>query len=389
MILSLSAFVSLAMVGFFHTILGTALQAIRLSFGLDMAEIGLLGSSAWFGFTAAVLAGGSLSDFFPRQRVLMLACAMIGVSAVLFGGWRLFALNCFLIGIVGAGTGMIVSSSSALIMDLYPGKIGMIMNVHHFFYAIGAITGPLSMGYVLKQGWSWQGVYRAGGIWMLVLSGSLAFQKVRSRGGTPGPSGRSVFSLLKERNLILLILITIFGVGAQNGLYLWLVSFLREARAFPIFPASVGLSLFSAGIAIGRLASGALAARIRNTGVLLILLGLLNMTLLFLAVAPDDRFMIFVLCFMAGLACSGLFPGVLSLGGINFPRWAGTTVGILGASAGIGSTLISWLISTVSQGLTLGKGFFTILLFAFIGLGLVAGQYRRLKSSETSESLRP
>ncbi len=387
MVLSFSAFLSLAMVGFFHTILGTALQAMRLSFGLDMARTGLLGSSAWLGFTAAVLAGGSLSDFFPRQRILMLACAMIGLSSALFGGWpALFGLNCLLVGIIGAGTGMIVSCSSALIMDLYPEKIGMIMNVHHFFYAIGAITGPLSMGYVLERGWPWQWVYRVGGIGMLVLSGSLALLKTRFRREEPSLSDRSIFSLLKERNLILLVLITAFGVGAQNGLYLWLVSFLREARSFPIFPASLGLSLFSVGIAIGRLVSGALAARIRNTGVLLILLGLLNVTLLFLAVAPDHRFVILVLCFMAGLASSGLFPGALSLGGINFPRWAGTTVGILGASAGTGGTLISWLISTVSQEVTLGRGFFSILLFSLAALVLVGGQQKRLKNSEIGVS---
>ncbi len=386
MILSLSAFMSLALVGFFHTILGTGLPAMRLSFGLDMAETGLLGSSAWLGFSATVLAGGFFSDFFPRQRILMLACAMIGVSAILFGAWPLFGLNCLLLGIVGGGTGMIVSSSSALIMDLYPGKIGIIMNVHHFFYAIGAITGPLSMGYVLKQGWHWQRVYQAGGIWILVLSGLLVLQKIRFQKEKPSLSNRSFFSLLKEKNLVLLIVITIFAVGAQNGLYLWLVSFLREARSFPIFPASLGLSLYSLGIAIGRLASGALAARIKNTGVLFILLGLLNVVLLFLAFASDHRF-ILLLCFLAGLGSSGLFPGVLTLGGINFPRWAGTTVGILGTAAGIGGTLISWLISAVSQEVTLERGFFVILLLAFIGLGLVGTFYKRLKNSEIEVTL--
>ncbi|RPJ10975.1 MAG: MFS transporter [Deltaproteobacteria bacterium] len=381
MVLTLSAFLSLALVGFFHTILGAALPAIRLSLGMDVARAGVLGSSAWLGFTAAVFAGGSLSDFFPRQRILMLACMMIGLGALFFGMGQAFGLSCLLVGVIGAGTGMIVSSSSALVMELYPQKTGMIINIHHFFYAIGAITGPLSMGYVLKQGWHWQWVYRFGGIGMLLLSGSFLFQRGRSRRERSTLGNRSLFLLLREKNMVLLILISVFGVGVQSSLYLWLVSFLKEARSFPIFLAGLGLSLFSLGVAIGRLLSGTLMAKVKHTRVLFVLLVLLNLILFLFVYAFDDRFVL-VLCLLAGLACSGLFPGVLALGGINFPRWVGTTMGILGTAVGIGSSLISWLISLVSQEAGLRTGFFVTFLVAFVALTVVGVFYKRLMNSE-------
>jgi MFS transporter, FHS family, glucose/mannose:H+ symporter len=378
MALTISAFLALALVGFFHTILGTVLPALRLSFGMDIAQAGLMGSSAWLGFTAAVFAGGALSDFFPRHRILMLACLMIGLSAVLFGMWQPFGWNCLLIGVLGAGTGMIVSSSSALVMDLFPGKAGTIMNIHHFFYAIGAIIGPLSMGYILKQGWSWQWIYRIGGASMLILSGVFALRRMNAqREKTPGGT-RALFLLLKEKKLILLVLITIFGVGVQNGLYLWLVSYLREVRSFSILLASLGLSLYSCGMAAGRLFSGALTSRMKNTKVLFILLGLLNAVLFLFLYVSEDR-LILVLCLSAGLACSGLFPGVLTLGGTHFPEWAGTTMGILGTAAGLGSTFISWWMSIASQETTLATGFFMSLLSAFIALVLVGIGYKILK----------
>ena len=382
MALTISVFLAMTLVGLFHTILGTALPALRLSFEMDIAQAGLIGSSSWLGFTAAVFAGGALSDFFPRHRVLMLACLMIGLSAMLFGRWQSFGWNCLLMGSLGAGTGMIVSSSSALVMDLFPGKTGTIMNIHHFFYAIGAITGPLSMGYVLKQGWSWQWIYRAGGASMLILSGAFALQRLKSREGKILRGKRSLFLLLKERKLILLILITIFGVGVQNGLYLWLVSYLQEARSFPILLASLGLSLYSIGMAAGRLISGAFSSRVRNMTILFILLSLLNMVLLLFLYVSDER-IILALCLLAGLACSGLFPGILALGGTHFLQWAGTTMGILGTAAGIGSTLISWWMSFAAQETTLATGFFASLPAAFIAMVLVGIGYKGLKDPDT------
>jgi fucose permease len=135
-------------------------------------------------------------------------------------------------------------------------------------------------------------------------------------------------------------------------------------------------------VAIGRLISGGLTARIKNTRVLLILLGSLNMVLvLFRFVSQHD--LILVLCFSAGLACSGLFPVTLTLGGINFPERAGTVMGVLGTAAGIGGTIASGLVSIASRKINLETGFLVALsapaLIAFVLVGIF---YKRLKKSE-------
>jgi MFS family permease len=116
-------------------------------------------SFAWLGFTAAISAGGILSDIFEQNLILMLVCITVGLSSLLFGFSSAVGFNCLLISLLGAGTGVVSSSSSALIMKFYPKKEGLMINIHHFFYGIGAITGPLSMDYALKLGWHWQWVY--------------------------------------------------------------------------------------------------------------------------------------------------------------------------------------------------------------------------------------
>jgi fucose permease len=381
--LTIVAFSSLGMVGIFHTILGTALPAIRASFEVDVAKAGFLGSASWLGFTSAVFAGGALSDIFERQRLLLLACLAVGLSAILLGRWRPFSLNCLLLGSLGAGTGVVVSSSSALLMSLYPGKEGRIMNLHHFFYAIGAIAGPLAMGYALNQGWHWQSVYVAGGGAMLILAGSFALVKRGEREDRTSLKTGALFQLLKEKRLILLILITLLGVGTQNGIYFWLVSFLRDVRSLPIFLAGLGLSLFSAGMAAGRLLSGWLVGHLGDTRVIMILLIILNIAL-FLFLHIDMNPWILVICLMAGIACSGLFPGLLALGGKIFPQGSGTAVGILGTAAGLGSSLMPWIMSTASQTTSLKAGFLATHMAALVAFGLIIVSHRRFPSPPPS-----
>jgi fucose permease len=369
------------MVGLYHTILGTALPAIRSSLQLDLSQAGYLGSSSWLGFTIAILAGGVLSDVMRSQRVLIVACWMIGLNALLFGNWTTFSLNCLFIGMIGAGTGIIVSSSTALVLELFPGKEGRIANFHHSCYALGAITGPMLMANILAQTGDWRRMYQGGGIFMLVMGGLFAAIPPHSLMKRKTRDSRSVLLLLKEKAMILLILIIFLSIGTQNGIYFWLVSFLKEVRSFPIFWAGIGLSLFSIGVGIGRLASGWAVSKIGMTTLLSILILLLMGSLLLLLNVTTGPW-IGVSCFFAGMGCSGLFPSLLAIGGIQFPHLSGTAIGILGTAAGIGSTLMPWSMSYVSQASTLERGFLFIFfaaLLTFILLSFSFARFRLLK----------
>jgi len=380
-ILTVAAFLSMAMAGIFLMIMGTALPAMRVSLRMDIAQAGLLGSFFWFGLTAAMFAGGALCDILNRQRVVMLACLVMGMSGIFFGAWNFFPLNCLLFGTLGAGIGIYSSSSSALIMGLYTGKEGGIINVLHSFQSIGAIAGPMAMVYVLKQGWHWRWMYHVAGIFTLAFAVIFASFKVEQGKNESSFNYQSIFRLLREKNLILLVLITILGLGVQAGLFFWLVSFLQEVRSFSIFSAALGLSLFSFGMAVGRLLSGWLTAKLGSTNVLLILLITLNLALLLLVKVPYDRWPL-AISFMAGIGCSGLYPVALSLGKMNFPQLSGTTIGILGTACGVGSILMPWLMSVVSQPTSLKVGFFVSNIGAFIAFCLVLFYLKGLRNSE-------
>lgn len=379
--LTLTAFASLGMVGLYHTILGAALPAIRSSLRLDLPQAGALGSSAWLGFAIAIFAGGALSDIMRIQRVLAVACFMIGLNALLFGRWTSVLSNCFFIGMVGAGTGIIVSSSSALVLELFPGKEGRAIHFHHSCYALGAIAGPVLMASLLAQAGDWRWMYQWSGLLMGAIGGFFAVLSPHDPAKKKIWDSRSVLLLFKEKTMVLMILIIFLSVGIQNGIYFWLVSFLKEIRSFPIVGAGLGLSFFSIGIGTGRLLSGWVVSRIGIPTVLSMLLLLLMASLFFLLRVTSGPW-IWAICFMAGMGCSGLFPGLLGLGGLHFPHLSGTAIGILGTAAGVGSTLMPWSMSWISQSSTLKGGFMFAFFLSLLTLILLGFSYKRFRLIE-------
>jgi len=378
------AFVSQTMVGVFHTTLGTALPAIRTTLAMDIVQAGVFGSSAWLGYTVSVFAGGVLSDIFDRHRVILLGCLMMGLPALLLGKWASYPLNCFLIAMIGGGTGVITSSATALVMSLFPGKEGFIVSSLHLFYAMGAIGGSSGMAWALKLGWSWQRIYEGGGTLSLVLAGVCSCLKLTEPMNKAAVNLGTFMTLLKEKKMVFLLLIMLLGVGNQNALSYWLVSFLKEVRSFSIIYAGLGLTLFSFGLMTGRLFSGGLALKFGNVTVLLSLIALLNLMLLLLMAGGGHRW-ILMNCFGVGLGFSGIFPIGLALGGISFPSYQGMVVGILGTAAGVGSTMFPYLISKVSELSTMSYGLWVSQSAVVILLGLLLYSRELFRLNESAQ----
>jgi fucose permease len=349
-------------------IMGTALPTMRVT--LQWIWPDRLGSFFWFGLIAAMFMGGALCDILNRQRVVMLACLVMGLSV--FIGWDSFRLTVSFGGLAGIGI------YSGRLHGFIPQKGRRVINVLHAS-TDQTLAGPGDG--VLRQNWHWRWMYHMAGITLLAVI--FASFKVEQGKYESSFNYHSFYRLLREKNLILLVLITLLGLGVQAGLFLWLVSFLQEVRSFPIFSAALGLSLFSFGMAIGRLLSGWLTARLGSTNVLLILLFTLNLALYLLVKVPHDRWPL-AISFMAGIGCSGIYPVVLSLGKMNFPQLSGTTIGILGTACGVGSIIMPWLMSLVSQPTSLKVGFLVSNIAAFIAFCLILLYLKTLRNSEKS-----
>jgi fucose permease len=188
---------------------------------------------------------------------------------------------------------------------------------------------------------------------------------------------RMIGRLMTEKTFLSLLFVTLFNSGIQNGICFWMVTFLKETRGFPIALASTSLFLFFASLAMGRLFSSYLLTRFHEATFLLSLFSLLFICLLIAIYAPG-RWAIpfFALC---GLALSGIFPSLLGMTGKIYSETPGAAMGILATGAGLGSVVIPWLMSLVSQLTDLKTGFLVYEIVVVLCVALMGMQSRQLR----------
>jgi len=375
--ISSGAFVSMSFLGMSRTFLGTALPAIRSSFDLTLLQAGTLTALIQLGFTTAVFIGGPISDIFKKGSILMLGCLLMGASLILFGFSDWFWLNLVGITIIGIGGGLIESSSNPLLIQLFRGRESMVMNLHHFFFAMGSLGGPLIIGAALSKSIPWQWGYMGFGFFVLIVFLFIFFQRASAPPTKGGFDMRPIGRLMTEKTFLALFLLTFFNSGTQNGICFWMVTFLTETKGLPIALAGSSLSLFFICVAAGRLFSSKLITRFHETNYLLVLFVLLFISLLFSTLAPG-RWTIpfFALC---GLAHSGIYPSLLAMTGKIYRETPGAAMGILTTGGGLGSIFLPWLVSFVSQETDLRLGFLTFEVYVICSLVILGMLFKILK----------
>ena len=384
-IITTGAFISMSFLGMSRTFLGTALPAIRTSLDLNLIQAGTLTAFLQFGFALAVFVGGPLSDVFKKTTLLMLGCVLMALNLILFGLSHWFWLNVIGMGLVGIGGGLIESSSNPLLIQLFPGRESMVMNLHHFFFAAGSLTGPLIVGAILAESIPWQWAYIGFGLFVLLIFILFLSKRVSSSKGGKGVEFKAIGKLIQQRTLLALFFVAFCSNGVQNGIGYWVVTLLRETRGFSIALASASLSLFFACLAAGRLFSSYVITKLEDAAFLLGLFFLVFVFLLISVLVPGKWAVpFFALC---GLSFSGIFPCLLALGGKLFQEKPGSAMGLIATGAGLGAMVVPWLMSAVAQAFNLQVGFLFFEIPVLTCLTLIAANFRRLKASGKSSLL--
>jgi fucose permease len=351
------ASMTLLAVGWAGLLIPSLLRSIKVTFDQTDAGIGLVYLVYALAYALGSFGGGPLTERGGRRLVLGAAVLTTAAGAAGMGlapSWLAFVVAA---AAVGAGAGCLDGGANGLVLDVYREGRGRAMSLLHMSFSVGALAAPLLVGRLVDGGVTWQAVTVGTGAVIALLALAYAFvpmpsarrERRATEAGGPAAPERGSGRLLTGPLLVLGLAIAAY-VAAEIGVSNWVVAFLEPA---PLTTATLALSLFWAGLTVGRLLSSVIADRFDHLRFTITCAIAMGVTIAFASLAPTLPLAIAAF-FAAGVASGPVFPMIVAIGGERFPDRSAAVGGSLTGMAVVGSTIYPPLmgILSVTVGLT-------------------------------------
>jgi fucose permease len=360
---------ALLTIGWTGLLIPSLIRSIKETFDQTDAGIGLIYLLYATAYGAGSFGGGPVTERLGRRNVLSAAAALHGAGIIGLGlapSWSLFMILALP---AGLGAGALDGGSNGLFLDLFRTGRGRAMNALHLFFSIGALSAPLIVGALVDGGLVWSVVMTASGVAPLVLAVGFWLIRVPS-GRTPARSaddGLASRVSLSGRIAVPLVLLGIAicsYVASEVGVSNWLVRFLEPA---PLSTATLALSLYWGGLAVGRAVSSAISDRFDHVRFTASCAAIVTLALVGAIAVPSLPISI-ALFTIAGVASGPIFPMILAVGGERYADRSAAVSALLTGFGVVGGTLYPPLMGLLS--VTVGL---TAAMYGTAILGIVCG----------------
>lgn len=322
------------MYGGSFTAAGPTIPSIAATFGLTLGTAGSVFAIGGAGFVLVVFLGGYAADVFGKRGVLAGGLVVAALGFLTQGLAPSFAA--LLVGTLAVyvGSGLLESALGGLIVDLHPTRRTSALNLLHSSFGWGALLGPLFAGALLiTVGWRW--VYLSLGFAFAVAAVLVARQRYPDATAGEPVRRHRIGPLLRNRVIQLAVLGILLYVAAELSLSTWGFPYLESVRGYPTMLASLGVSLFWAGIALGRALSAWLSVHTSARALVQISAAVFAVGAGLLLLAPSAELSLAAMA-VAGLGAAALYPTIMAMACAQFPRLSGTVTGVVSTATGAG-----------------------------------------------------
>lgn len=374
--------VAFLLIGWSGLLVPSLIRSVKETFAQSDAGIGLFYFLFAIGWGTGAFGGGMVVERLGRRTVLTLAASLVALGLVGLGiapTWEVFLVA----GLPAAlGAGAIDGGGNALILDLYESGRGRALNLLHVFFSIGALAAPVTIGWLVEGGVGWGAILVGTGLAAVPVAMLFALVAMPS-GRRPPPHSSGAADLSSPRSrlprlaapLLLMAVAIACYVASEVGVSNWLVRFLEPA---PLSTATFALSLYWAGIAVGRILSSQLADRFDHLSFTVTCVAGLAVVLLGAILVPSLPVSLGLFA-LAGVLSGPIFPMIIAVGGERYRDRSAAVSGFLTGTAVTGSILyppIMGLLS-VTVGLTIAMIGNAVLALASAGALVLAGRWAR------------
>ncbi|WP_075981611.1 MFS transporter [Bacillus massilinigeriensis] len=366
------AFISL---GLPDSLLGVAWPVMKSDYGAPLEMAGLFSMTISIGTIISSLVSGKVLKRFGTGKVafvstLMTAIALLGFN---FAPSVIWIVICAIP--LGLGAGAIDAGLNNYVATHYKAHH---MSWLHCFWGIGATLGPIIMAQYISGESSWRnGYFTIAGIQfalVIVLFLTLPLWKRNESNNSKNEIEQSKSEMRNEntqktkplqiRGVKLALISFFFYCAAEATMGLWGSSFLINNKGLSTSVAARWVSLYYAGITIGRLLTGFITLRVSNRIIIRIgqVTALAGTILLFLPLPSSFSLIGFILI---GLGLAPIFPSMLHETPTRFGKVESQTImGYQMAVAYTGSTFMPLFLGYLASKITIEIFPFFIALYA-------------------------
>lgn len=370
----LLASASFGAIGACMTLPGSLLPVLVEAFDIRLVEAGTMLALQSIGYLLSVLVSRWLIARFGARRVTSAGLLLFGLGIVAFGQVSNWIAGACVMLVSGLGFGAMEVAGNTLVLALGGARNANMLNFVHLFFGIGSLATPAVVTRVVTAGVSWRWVFVVVGAATAVIAlGWIAVEDPPAE-----EAHASARTTTPRSRMVPLLLASILGlyVGAEMGVGAWLTKFMVSEQGVTLPFAGNVLSAYWLGLSAGRFALIFVAHHIAESTLIAGLSALSSAALLGAVMAPDPWFAAAAFT-VAGLGYSGVFPAVIALGGRYQPENTAAITSVLIAGAGVGGIVVPWLMSAVSDALSLtaGMALYAVLTAAMAALAVL---YMRL-----------
>ena len=245
---------------------GGAMGTWTTEFNLTNEQVGWINSTAFWGFTLAMIFGGPLCDAIGMGRIVKLAFVghLAGILLTIFAWdfWSLFGGTL----LFGIANGSVEAACNPLIAALYPDNKTTRLNQFHVWFPGGIVIGGLLAFALGQAGLGWK-VQFATMLVPLAMYGYmfLGQSMPRTERVSMGVSTGGMFTACLNPIFLLMVVCMLMTAATELGPGQWIPSILEHAGVSGILV----LVWITGLMAVGRQFAGAFVHRLQPMGMLL------------------------------------------------------------------------------------------------------------------------
>ncbi|MFB6455431.1 sugar MFS transporter [Chitinophaga sp. Hz27] len=303
------------------------LGQLGTQFDLSASQLGIIASTAFWGFPLAVVIGGFVVDIIGMKRLLLAAFILhlAGILLTIFatGFSSLFISTLF----IGMANGTVEAACNPLVATIFPDNKTTKLNHFHLWFPGGIVVGALLVFFMSKIGLGWQ--IQVGSMILPTLLYGYLFLKldlpVTERVASGISTKEMYMAILKP--LFVVIFFLMFGT-AITELFTgqWIEILLKN-----VTENSILILAMTAGVqTLGRAFAGPVVHRMSPTGVLLISAILSALGLYLLAHVSGN--MVFAAAFIFGMGVTYFWPCMIGFVSENIPESGALGMNLVGGA---------------------------------------------------------